>query len=210
MKVGDLEYMPAVKQFILAMNRFAWEAKSGLFRQHKSGGKACCISTGCWPPRPRHRPRQAGRGAVAAGDPLRRRSTSRPALSSWSFPAAARSGSTSNASRRGWPTSAAPGTRRRAPSTEPEPQDGDHASTVRCRFRGAVRRVPCDQARGLGGGRRRGARDHRAGARRGRRGARRLLAEIRPGRPRQASALPCRKTTSPRPTARPTRRRSRR
>ena len=34
MKVSDLEYLPAAKRFVLTMNRFAWEAKSGLFRQH--------------------------------------------------------------------------------------------------------------------------------------------------------------------------------
>ena len=44
--------MPAVKRFVMTMNRFAWEAKSGLFRQHNERRKACCISTGCWAPRP--------------------------------------------------------------------------------------------------------------------------------------------------------------
>ncbi|WFP62821.1 MULTISPECIES: DUF2948 family protein [unclassified Mesorhizobium] len=34
MKVSDLEYLPAAKRFVLSMNRFVWEAKSGLFRQH--------------------------------------------------------------------------------------------------------------------------------------------------------------------------------
>ncbi|MER8435169.1 DUF2948 family protein [Mesorhizobium sp. M1312] len=34
LKVGDLEYMPAAKRFVMTMNRFVWEAKSGLFRQH--------------------------------------------------------------------------------------------------------------------------------------------------------------------------------
>ena len=34
LKVGDLEYMPATKRFVLIMNRFVWEAKSGLIRQH--------------------------------------------------------------------------------------------------------------------------------------------------------------------------------
>ncbi|MBZ9821475.1 DUF2948 family protein [Mesorhizobium sp. CA4] len=34
MKVSDLEYLPAVKRFVMTMNRFVWEAKSGLFRQH--------------------------------------------------------------------------------------------------------------------------------------------------------------------------------
>ncbi|PBC07869.1 DUF2948 family protein [Mesorhizobium sp. WSM3859] len=34
MRVSDLEYLPAAKRFVLTMNRFVWEAKSGLFRQH--------------------------------------------------------------------------------------------------------------------------------------------------------------------------------
>ncbi|MBZ9846830.1 DUF2948 family protein [Mesorhizobium sp. CA14] len=34
MKVSDLEYLPAAKRFVLTMNRFVWEAKSSLFRQH--------------------------------------------------------------------------------------------------------------------------------------------------------------------------------
>ncbi|TIS48851.1 MAG: DUF2948 family protein [Mesorhizobium sp.] len=34
MKVSDLEYLPAAKRFVLTMNRFVWEAKSGVFRQH--------------------------------------------------------------------------------------------------------------------------------------------------------------------------------
>ncbi|MDX8463422.1 DUF2948 family protein [Mesorhizobium humile] len=34
MKVSDLEYLPAAKRFVLTMNRFVWEAKSGLLRQH--------------------------------------------------------------------------------------------------------------------------------------------------------------------------------
>jgi hypothetical protein len=34
MKVGDLEYLPAAKRFVLTMNRFAWERKSGFLRQH--------------------------------------------------------------------------------------------------------------------------------------------------------------------------------
>lgn len=34
MKVSDLEYLPAAKRFVLTMNRFVWEAKSRLFRQH--------------------------------------------------------------------------------------------------------------------------------------------------------------------------------
>lgn len=34
MKVGDLEFMPAAKRFVLPMNRFAWEKKSGFFRKY--------------------------------------------------------------------------------------------------------------------------------------------------------------------------------
>jgi hypothetical protein len=33
MKVGDLEFLPAAKRFVVPMNRFAWEKKSS-FRQH--------------------------------------------------------------------------------------------------------------------------------------------------------------------------------
>ncbi|TIT96440.1 MAG: DUF2948 family protein, partial [Mesorhizobium sp.] len=34
MKVSDLEYLPAAKRFVLTMNRFVWEARSGFLRQH--------------------------------------------------------------------------------------------------------------------------------------------------------------------------------
>ncbi|MDX8482842.1 DUF2948 family protein [Mesorhizobium sp. VK24D] len=34
MKVSDLEFLPAAKRFVMTMNRFVWEAKSGFFRQH--------------------------------------------------------------------------------------------------------------------------------------------------------------------------------
>lgn len=34
MKVGDLSYRPSEKRFIIAMNRFVWENKSGFFRQN--------------------------------------------------------------------------------------------------------------------------------------------------------------------------------
>ena len=40
MKVSDLEYLPAAKRFVLTMNRFVWEAKSGLFRQHNERRQA--------------------------------------------------------------------------------------------------------------------------------------------------------------------------
>jgi hypothetical protein len=33
MKVGDLEFLPPSKRFVIAMNRFAWEAVSGFFRK---------------------------------------------------------------------------------------------------------------------------------------------------------------------------------
>ncbi len=34
MKVSDLEYLPSAKRFVLTMNRFAWEVRTGFFRQH--------------------------------------------------------------------------------------------------------------------------------------------------------------------------------
>lgn len=34
MKVGDLEFLPAAKRFVIPMNRFAWEKKSSFFRQY--------------------------------------------------------------------------------------------------------------------------------------------------------------------------------
>jgi hypothetical protein len=40
MRVSDLEYLPAAKRFVLTMNRFVWEAKSGLFRQHNERRQA--------------------------------------------------------------------------------------------------------------------------------------------------------------------------
>lgn len=33
-KVGDLDYMPAARRFVLPINRFAWEKASGVLRQH--------------------------------------------------------------------------------------------------------------------------------------------------------------------------------
>jgi hypothetical protein len=32
MKVGDLDYSAAAKRFVLTMNRFAWETRTGIFR----------------------------------------------------------------------------------------------------------------------------------------------------------------------------------
>lgn len=40
MEVSDLEYLPAAKRFVLTMNRFVWEAKSGIFRQHNERRQA--------------------------------------------------------------------------------------------------------------------------------------------------------------------------
>lgn len=34
MKVGDLQFLPAAKRFVVPMNRFVWEAKSGFLRRH--------------------------------------------------------------------------------------------------------------------------------------------------------------------------------
>ncbi|MER9236472.1 DUF2948 family protein [Mesorhizobium sp. M0622] len=40
MKVSDLEFLPSVKRFVLTMNRFVWEAKSGFLRQHNERRQA--------------------------------------------------------------------------------------------------------------------------------------------------------------------------
>ncbi|MER8534941.1 DUF2948 family protein [Mesorhizobium sp. M1005] len=40
MKVSDLEYLPSVKRFVLTMNRFVWEVKSGFLRQHNERRQA--------------------------------------------------------------------------------------------------------------------------------------------------------------------------
>ena len=40
LKVSGLEFLPAAKRFLLTMNRFVWEAKSGLFRQHNERRQA--------------------------------------------------------------------------------------------------------------------------------------------------------------------------
>lgn len=40
MKIGDLEYLPAAKRFVLTMNRFVWEARTGLFRPHNERRQA--------------------------------------------------------------------------------------------------------------------------------------------------------------------------
>lgn len=33
MKAGDLTYLPGAKQFVVAMNRFAWESKAGFLKK---------------------------------------------------------------------------------------------------------------------------------------------------------------------------------
>lgn len=40
MKVRDLEYLPAARRFIMTMNRFAWEKKTGFFRKHNERRKS--------------------------------------------------------------------------------------------------------------------------------------------------------------------------
>jgi hypothetical protein len=40
MKVGELEYLPAAKRFVMPMNRFVWERKSGFFKQHNERRRA--------------------------------------------------------------------------------------------------------------------------------------------------------------------------
>ena len=40
LKVSDLQFLPSAKRFVLTMNRFVWEAKSGLFRQHNERRQA--------------------------------------------------------------------------------------------------------------------------------------------------------------------------
>ncbi len=35
MKVGDLHYTPREKRFVVAMNRYAWEGRGGLFRRKR-------------------------------------------------------------------------------------------------------------------------------------------------------------------------------
>ena len=34
MRVGGVEFLPSAKRFVLPMNRFVWEARSGFLRQH--------------------------------------------------------------------------------------------------------------------------------------------------------------------------------
>jgi len=40
MKVGDLQFLPAAKRFVLPMNRFAWEVKTGFFRKQNERRQA--------------------------------------------------------------------------------------------------------------------------------------------------------------------------
>lgn len=39
-KVGELEYLPKAKRFVMPMNRFAWEVKSGIFKPARERRKA--------------------------------------------------------------------------------------------------------------------------------------------------------------------------
>ena len=40
MKVGELEYLPKIKRFVVPMNRFAWEVKSSLFKPARERRKS--------------------------------------------------------------------------------------------------------------------------------------------------------------------------
>jgi len=40
MKVGDLQFLPAAKRFVLPMNRFAWELKPGFLRKRNERRQA--------------------------------------------------------------------------------------------------------------------------------------------------------------------------
>ena len=39
-KVGELEFLPRVRRFVVPMNRFVWEKKSGFFRQNNERRRA--------------------------------------------------------------------------------------------------------------------------------------------------------------------------
>lgn len=43
MKVADLDWSPVRKQFAAGINRFAWEAKRGWFRQHNERRRAALV-----------------------------------------------------------------------------------------------------------------------------------------------------------------------
>ena len=109
LKVGDMNILPRGQAFRAAMNRFVWEGEIRLQPSAVERRQACCISSACSAPRPpastaTSRPRccRCWPSAFETGEA--------PAgTSSWSLPAAARSRSMSNASRRGLPISAAPG-----------------------------------------------------------------------------------------------------
>ena len=123
MKVGDLEFIAATKQFVVPMNRFAWE-KDATARKPQPERRNSVLHF--------DRVLSAKLSGIARDKPddvlslladhLCSRPTRRPARSSSSSPAAARSGSRSSASRRGSPISAAPGKRPRAPPTRPDRQ----------------------------------------------------------------------------------------
>jgi hypothetical protein len=40
MKVGEMEYLPAAKRFVLPMNRYAWEVKSSFWRPRRERRRA--------------------------------------------------------------------------------------------------------------------------------------------------------------------------
>ena len=165
MKVEHLDYAKASRQFILTMNRFAWDAEPAARKadderrlsvlnfarvtsvkshghrsaQDKTTCCRCWRSASCRPRRPAARRAGLCRRRL---DPARRR-MHRGAAHRY---------------RRRLGRLVAPG----APRVS---DDGDPAQPVRTRFRGAVRRLPGAEARGFRRGRRRRARDHRRGAR---------------------------------------------
>ncbi len=181
MKVEHLDYAKASRQFVLAMNRFAWEADAGRrARPTTSGGSACCIFARVTSVKAQGiDPRKTSRRAVAAGDPLRAGRRARRDGRAGVCRRRARSGSTSNASRRGSPISAAPGS---AASRPVAPSVSDRRWRSRFSqsdpdFEARFAAFLATKREVSAGGRRRRARHHRDGARRGRRGAHRLYAD---------------------------------
>ena len=124
MKVGDLEFIAATNQFVMPMNRFAWE-KNATERKPQPERRNSLL----------HFDRVLSAKAVrrfAAASPTTccrcspspiQPPTRRPARSTSLSPAAARSGSRSNASRRGSPISAAPGQASSRPAHKTDRQD---------------------------------------------------------------------------------------
>ena len=151
LKVGDLKFLPRDKRFVLPMNRFAWETQTACSRPSRERRNSVLHFERVHAARATRRRAQAKRATCcrcwrSASLPARH-----PAASSnWCFQAAALSASMSNASRRGFPISAARGKPRRARSTGYESAAvAITLRTIRCRFRGALRALPRDQARGL-------------------------------------------------------------